>query len=110
MLRLVRLARLFKFKFKNKYQEKLEAYYAIPIAYYSLAGLFTKVCIVAHFLACLWVLIGSESCQLPEENEPCDDWDAPPFSCKRCRYNSWFDGLQDTLGKRNQGKVANGWA
>ncbi|KAH8066842.1 voltage-gated potassium channel [Aureococcus anophagefferens] len=106
VLRLVRLARLFKFKFKNKYQEKLEAYYAIPIAYYSLAGLFTKVCIVAHFLACLWVLIGSESCQLPEENEPCDDWDAPPFSCKRCRYNSWFDGLQDTLGKRNQGKVA----
>ncbi|KAH8059425.1 voltage-gated potassium channel [Aureococcus anophagefferens] len=91
VLRLVRLARLFKFKFKNKYQEKLEAYYAIPIAYYSPRGPLHQ---------------GSESCQLPEENEPCDDWDAPPFSCKRCRYNSWFDGLQDTLGKRNQGKVA----
>ncbi|KAH8077579.1 voltage-gated potassium channel [Aureococcus anophagefferens] len=90
VLRLVRLARLFKFKFKNKYQEKLGAYYAIPIAYYPRGPLHQ----------------GSESCQLPEENEPCDDWDAPPFSCKRCRYNSWFDGLQDTLGKRNQGKVA----
>lgn len=108
VLRLVRLARLFKFKFKNKYQEKLEAYYAIPIAYYSLVGLFAKVCIVAHFLACLWVLVGSESCMMEiSEREPCYDGEAPPYACKTCEGTSWFDGLQGTLGRRNVGQITN---
>ncbi|KAJ1450799.1 hypothetical protein M885DRAFT_531338 [Pelagophyceae sp. CCMP2097] len=101
VMRLIRLLRLAKFKYtRTSYQQRLEAYYAIPLAYYSLLSLLVKVMLASHVFACAWALAGTLSCGGATSSE-----DDGAFSV--CKHPSWLGGLQVILMRQRIQGITN---